>query len=308
MSNYNNQSRTVVHQSANSYKKGAIQSESNDVFSTQDNLRELQRLEFDLLRKIDAICTRNNLQYFLAEGTLLGAIRHGGFIPWDDDVDVCMPREDFNRFIAIASSELPDGYICDNQNDTGIWGTLRISDTNHRIIRTLHGKDLHLFVSVDVFPLDGFPKSKLSQKVHWLGIFFRYCVFRSTKIEQIDKEKKRGFLLQLAIKLATLIPFGKLFNEQKALRSLTEALEKYSFSDSDMTIHFYSEYGKKSFAVPKTVMPKSFFGDGRFATFESEKLSIPSEAEKILEREYGDYMTLPPVQERTAKHRIKLIM
>lgn len=275
--------------------------------AAQNDLRELQLFEYDILKNFVAICTRNRLQYFLAEGTLLGAVRHHGFIPWDDDVDVCMPRGDFEKFTEIAPSEIPDGYTCCLQNDTGIWGTLRIADTNHKICRKLNEQELELFVSVDVFPLDGFPKNSFEQKFHWLSIFFQYCMFRYARIERIDRKKKRGLCSRLAIMLASAIPVGKLLDEQTELRHLTDVLKKYSFSNSEAVINFYSEYGKKTVAVPKTVMPKSFFGDGKVTMFESEEFCIPSMAEKILEKEYGDYMTPPPLEERKAKHSIKLI-
>ena len=286
----------------------STQTETNCETTAQDNLRELQMLEFDVLKKITSICIQNHLQYFLAEGTLLGAIRHGGFIPWDDDVDVCMPRGDFKKFAEIAVNEMTDGYTCCLQNDTGgVWGTLRVSDTNHKIYRTLHGQEFHLFVSVDIFPIDGFPKSKILQKVHWMDILLRYCLFRSIHIERINEKKKRGLIFQLAINLATLIPFGKMLDEQKTLQYLTDALEKYTFSNSEMTINFYSEYNKKSLAVPKIIIPKSYFGDGRSAVFERESFFVPCEAEKVLAREYGDYMILPPREQRKPKHSILLI-
>ncbi len=271
------------------------------------NIRKLQLLELNVLKEVVSLCDRHNLIYYLSEGTLLGAVRHKGFIPWDDDVDICMPREDYEKFVEIASSEIPAGFTCYSQNDTGIWGTLRIADTNHKIIRVLCEQELRLFVSVDIFPIDGFPKSKFRRKVHWLNVVFSYWLFRAIQIEQVDRRKKRGFFLRTAIKLATLVPFGKLVSEQKALQRLTNKLRKYTFSDSETVINFYSEYSKKALTVPKTVMPKDYFGGGRLALFEGEQLCIPSKAEKVLEMEYGDYMTPPPVEERKAKHSTKLI-
>ena len=273
----------------------------------RDELRSLQLLELNVLKTIISICDKNNFQYFLAEGTLLGAVRHNGFIPWDDDVDVCMPREDYEKFIEIASKELPSGYTSCQQNDTGVWGTLRVSDTNHEIIRTLDGQELHLFVSVDIFPLDGFPNDKLKQWLHWINIMRKYCLFRAAQVDRLDKNKKRGFFLRIAIKLSALIPIGKLINEKKALQRLTDTLKKYSFSAYDAAISFYSEYTGKSLKTPSTVMPKSYWKYGRSAQFEGEQFSIPNEAEKILANEYGDYMTPPPLKERTAKHSMKLI-
>ena len=273
----------------------------------QNELRALQSLEWNVLKIIVNICNKNNLQYFLAEGTLLGAIRHQGFIPWDDDVDVCMPREDFSKFVAIASGELPDGYVSRLQNDTGVWGTLRVSDTNHEIRRILDEQELHLFVSVDIFPVDGFPNGKFQQRLHWINVMLRYCLFRAAQVDRVDKRKKHGFFLRCAIKLATLIPVGKLVNEETALRRLTDTLKKYAFSNSDAVMSFYSEYSKRGVRVPSTVMPKTYFGYGRSALFEGEPFSVPTEAEKVLFKEYGDYMVLPPLEERRAKHSMTLI-
>ena len=104
-----------------------------------------------------------------------------------------------------------------------------------------------------------------------------------------------------------MIPIGKLINEKKALQHLTDTLKKYTYFDSDVVINFFSEYSKKSITIPSTVMPKNYFGNGRSTLFEGRQFSIPNEAEKVLSKEYGDYMTLPPLEERKAKHRIRLI-
>lgn len=271
------------------------------------DIRKLQLIELNILKEVASLCDKHHLTYYLSEGTLLGAIRHGGFIPWDDDVDVCMPREDYETFIKIAPNEMPDGYTSCQENDTGIWGTLRVSDTNHKIRRILNEEELHLFVSVDIFPIDGLPSGKLQQQFHWINVMLRYCLFRAAKVDRIDKRKKHSFFFQAAVKIAALLPMGKLVDEKKALQRLTDTLKKYSFSNSDAVMNFYSEYSKKGIRVPSTVMPKPCFGHGRGALFEGEHFIVPTEAEKVLEREYGDYMTPPPVDERKPKHQITLV-
>ena len=274
---------------------------------SETNLRKLQLLELNILRNVVSICDAHELKYYLAEGTLLGAVRHKGFIPWDDDIDICMPREDFEKLSCIAKSELPKGYSCDFCHDTDIWGTMRISDKNHKIHRELDGKKLNLFVSIDVFPLDGFPKGKFRRKMHWLRLLFRFAVFKSTQVEQIDRISNRSIFFRIAITFAAHVPIWRLLDKQKELQRLTNALKSYSYSTSEEVINFYSEYCKRaSFAIPDIVISKRNYGDGKVTLFENECFTIPKEACKVLEIEYGDYMLLPPLEEREPKHNITL--
>lgn len=272
----------------------------------EDNLRELQLLELGILKKVVFICNAYGLKYYLAEGTLLGAVRHNGFIPWDDDLDMCMPREDFEKFASIAQKELLECYTCKFCHDTDIWGTMRISNENHKICREMDGKELSLYVSIDIFPLDGFPKGQLRGRLHWMRCLYQFAIFKFAQFEQLNKNKRRGMFPRLVIKFAAHVPFWKLFDKQKGLRRLTNVLKACPYSDSEKAINFYSEYTRKTIAMPKTIMPKNFWGDGKSILFEDEHFLIPSKADKVLRQEYGDYMEFPPIEERKAKHNLIL--
>lgn len=273
---------------------------------SKDSLRELQILEFDILKKVVSICKAYHLKYYLAEGTLLGAVRHNGFIPWDDDIDICMPREDFEKFANIAINELPLNYICKFRHDTDIWGTMRISNKSHKICREMNDRKLKLFVSIDIFPIDGFPKNKIKQKLHWIRLLFRFAMFKFTQFDQIDMKKERSLLSYLVIVFAAWFPVWKLFDKRTELQKLTTALKAYPYSSSENVINFFSEYSKKDIGLPQNIMDKKLFGEGKLSLFENEYLIIPKDAEKVLEKEYGDYMLLPPLQERQPKHNITL--
>ena len=130
--------------------------------------------ELDILDAIDRICRRNNLKYSLAYGTLLGAVRHGGFIPWDDDIDIIMPREDYNIFLNAWEKEHPDEYILQNKY------TEKNFTQNFSKIRKYHSTFLHSYeeakkgyhtgIFVDVFPGDKIPTSALARKIQFANI------------------------------------------------------------------------------------------------------------------------------------------
>lgn len=130
----------------------------------QDSLQRLQAIERDIVAVIDKICRENDIEYFIDGGTCLGAVRHGGFIPWDDDVDLGMPKADYDRFCAIAPEQLPEGYSLHDSRNTrgfsGLWAKVfkdgtRFIDDNSREAGCEQG------VFVDIFPycqLDADPK------------------------------------------------------------------------------------------------------------------------------------------------------
>lgn len=122
----------------------------------KDILRKLQLTQLEILVEIDRICKKHGIVYHLYAGTLLGAVRHGGFIPWDDDIDVCMIRSEYNRFLAIAINELRDEFMLDNYENSFFLNITKIRLKGTFLIEpaTLHEKGLNYGIFVDVFPLD----------------------------------------------------------------------------------------------------------------------------------------------------------
>ncbi len=272
------------------------------MFSENNNLRNIQKCSLEILKVVATICKKRNTRYFLAEGTLLGGVRHNGFIPWDDDVDICMPREDFESFAGYINEELPPRFSAKHCTEMlDVWGTLRITDETHTLMRNYNGHDIYFKTSIDVFPIDGMPENRLLQHLHILHIYLRYVPLRLSQIESWDLMKHRPLVIQLIRKGILFLSIQKLIDERKALLQLTKVLTLYPYDKSTVVFSFYSEYRKK------TIVPKICYGIGRDIIFENTHLCAPFDSERILTQEYGNYQVLPPENMRHSKHGLTFI-
>ena len=141
----------------------------------QSDLRKLQLNELQIMDCFTEICRKNGLQYFLLGGTFLGAVRHKGFIPWDDDIDVGMPREDYERFYELVDEALPENYVYRNfkkGNETTIYFS-RIEDTSFIIEDNSANIKRTRYAWIDIFPLDGMPDNKLIRNIHKFVLLYR---------------------------------------------------------------------------------------------------------------------------------------
>ena len=133
-------------------------------------LREIQLFELQMLKNVVKVCDDNNITYILSSGTLLGAVRHGGFIPWDDDIDIYMPLSDYKKFLKIAQRELGEKYFVQNyktdKNYSEMWTQIRANGTTSMPVKA-YKFDIHYGMCMDIFPAVGVsdaPKKKLKQK------------------------------------------------------------------------------------------------------------------------------------------------
>lgn len=130
-------------------------------------MNDLQKVEFDIFLEFDFVCRKLNLNYFLVSGTALGAVRHGGIIPWDDDLDVAMFRDDYNKFMELAPRMLPNKLFLQNyktdKNYPFVFAKLRNKQTAF-IETALRNFDMNHGIYIDIFPLDGYPEKKCEQK------------------------------------------------------------------------------------------------------------------------------------------------
>lgn len=258
--------------------------------------KELQKVEKKLFLEFIKICEENQLTWFVLGGTVLGAVRHKGFIPWDDDIDVAMPREDYERFLNIAQEELPSNMFLQtyktDENYPHIFAKIRKSDTTFietsvSLINMNHG------VYLDVFPLDGYPKSKVSQKIFHL----KEKILKIAISEVFKDEKGSGISVKKILKntIAKTIPC------RNAVKKLDSLYKKYSYNDSKKVANFGGAWGKKE------IMAKEIFGNGIQGEFEGNKVILPEKTHEYLTLLYGDYMILPPLEKRISHHHCTII-
>ena len=264
-------------------------------------LKLLQGIELENLRMLMEICEKNHLRYYLIGGSLLGAMRHKGFIPWDDDIDVGLPRPDYNRFVQIAKDYLPahmDVKTMTSDPNYKCYFTRLIN--NKKKIYWDHGQYTAVIgVWMDVFPLDGLPGNPLLRKLQVFRVKLNKALYKFTQIDYVTTNRtNRPLSERVLIRFAQLTRIGKLMNADKRLKKLDRALQRYDYDTSAYAWNFSGCYGKRE------IVPHIQLGGSRTTEFEGMQASIPEAAEDYLTSIYGDYMTLPPEDQRKS-HEVR---
>ena len=274
------------------------------IYMGKIDLRMLQNVELDILHHVTEICDRNSIKYFLMDGTLLGAIRHKGFIPWDDDVDIAVSRPDFEKFLKIAQKELPDCYKLRNYKISAGYEKLVTRVVNENVILyhdSYSGGEQAQPAWIDVFPLDGMPNNKIKFQIHkyrflWTRLLYHYSCFE-TGVNLSRKD--RSAIQKLLIVFGKTFKVGRNLNTSKLLDLMESELKSNDYNNSELIVNAYSSY------MFKETYKKGWFEKSIRVPFEGYEMSVPADYEKILTHLYGDYMTPPKNPE--VKHSITKI-
>jgi len=251
-------------------------------------LHELQRVELTLLREFIRVCNAHGLRYYVAYGTLLGAVRHFGFIPWDDDIDVTMPRDDYNRFAEICAFDLPLGFkwqsYATEEHYPHWFGKLIKTDTvfRHALTERLSYQQS---VYVDVFPLDGIPNRRWEALLQ--RVLFRICRLR------IGVDVKRTPAKRLLVQAARILP------RRRAI-SLIEAMgRRFPIGKSRRWVCVGGPYSHR-----QQSFPSRWFDAGAAQRFQDLTVVGPVAWHEYLTQLYSDYMTPPPPPNRMTDHQV----
>lgn len=254
-----------------------------------------KRIPFEILLYVADFCEKNGIRYSLAYGTLLGAIRHKGFIPWDDDVDIIMPRKDFERFRTLYHS---DKYIFSDiqLNSKHPTGMAKVYDTNTVFIgRGKTKRSYGLFI--DVFTVDNFP-ADISEKNIWLKKIQRLILINRLKNTNFSgvfvSRKKLGLLDYVKRFLIRITPLPMNYIRKK-IKDVAMMYDDHNTGVVGITM---------SVDNPKDVYPSDLFEDYIDVSFEGHTFKAIRQYDKWLSVCYGDYMQLPPIEQRTGKHHI----
>lgn len=272
-----------------------------------EELRRLQLAELDILKETLKLAEAHQLTYYMLGGTLLGAVRHQGFIPWDDDIDIGMPRPDYERFLQAAERELKPPYQLHTlQTGTGEYSYYyaRVENRELKLRRTVAIKESEIPVWIDVFPLDGVPeegekRERWIKKCKFWDAMYKASQFSYLGISESIK-KKRSLPKRAARQLFLHLKLEKLISTRQAWEGLDRALKENKFEESDTLINFCGYWGLKE------MFPKTVYGKGKLYPFEGMMLNGPEDFDTVLKQMYGDYMT-PPQPEQRAHHYIKLL-
>ena len=257
--------------------------------------RQLQLKSLEILKYFQKICRENNLRYWGGGGTCIGALRHQGFIPWDDDIDIFMPRPDYERLYKIWDqvADTQRYALCrTDQNQNNHQTDMQLVDLNTTFInRHSVNEDIKHGVSVDIMPFEGCPKSRIKQAMQIYHSII-YSVYNVQRLPDHQGKFLRG-MTKLAL---ALVPDS---DKRYALWKKHEKLmAKYDFYASEIVKETITSFRALFFNYPQ-----SYF-ETKEVPFEDITIAIPVGAHEYMTRIFGDYMSWPPEEQRVVKHDV----
>lgn len=258
--------------------------------SDQKHIRQLWQTEQEILSVIHEVCSAYNLRYTLAYGTLICAIRHGGFIPWDDDIDIIMPREDYEKLLSVWNDVAPTGYILQNirtnSDYTNTFTKIRKDHTTFLQDETERDKSYHKGIFVDIFPADRVAPGKLGRTVQYIACAVNLLFTRG-------HASGSGGMVGMV---------------ERLLLSLPKAVRPVLRNAAERCIRSWNGNKNLQWYVPCTIEDTKYyfcadmFLNMKMIAFCSKKYLCVADPDAFLRAYYGDYMKLPPEEERVWKH------
>ena len=256
----------------------------------QNVIKQVWETQMEILDVIDKVCSANGLRYCLAYGTLLGAVRHGGFIPWDDDIDLMMPREDYEKLLQIWQDQAPEGYLLQNKRRdpdfTQNFTKIRKDHTTFLQEDWERTRAYHKGIFVDIFPGDRVAPQGIQRRI-------QFCFDRLNLLYSRGFPAKTDGLDGMVQRLLLRIPE----KYHSPLQQKAERLAGHWNQNSGRPLYFPSTLGAASIYYPADT-----FENLEWIPFQGKSYPAPGNRNQILKLEYGDYMRLPPPEERVWKH------
>ena len=251
---------------------------------------ESKRLQLEILDGIDRYCRERGLRYSLAYGTMIGAVRHQGFIPWDDDIDLMMPRPDYDRFRKEFKAE--GFYVVDlAERDDCVETFVKVCKSGTVMVDKNFGRELW-GVNVDVFPIDGAPSENLAEHYDSLNRIREKCFQLCPYYKSVRKGRFPLMLKYFLKRLRYFYPGS--FRSLK--RKLVDGQKAIPYETSEIVGIYYASEKTRPF------LPKRVYDEIGTILFEGREYAAPKDYDTYLTSLYGDYMQLPPVEKRVSHH------
>ncbi|HYG05375.1 MAG TPA: LicD family protein [Stenotrophomonas sp.] len=260
-------------------------------------LRDVQQRALAVLEALAGFCDRHGLRYYLVGGTLLGALRHEGFIPWDDDIDIALPRADYQRLLALADS-LPRGLraIHPSRDADTPYPFLVVRDARSRLVID-YARPFDRGIGVDVFPIDAVPAPGPRRDV----LFKAIALMRAWTMNKQQGYYPHRVAASRQLRFLLLSLASQLCPSTKIYRLYERLVARGDVACSPYVGNLYGLYGRRE------VVQAEVFGEGGWVRFEGIRFRAPVQAERYLESVYGDFRHLPPPAQRRSGHRIRAV-
>lgn len=259
------------------------------------SLEEIKKIQIDILDSVSEYCESKGISYFLTYGTLIGSIRHKGYIPWDDDIDLAMPRPDFERFIREFNSLSSDYKVFSTAQDKDYpYPFAKVAYERSVIIEEENESFKNVGINIDIFPIDGLPQSQEEQDKLFKRI---QSVKRILNMRNLPPKEGRAFYKNLALKSL------KIINYRPLVKKISDIAQENIYGESDYVGMIAWSGASKIPTVSKDLFENYIMGD-----FEGKKYRIPVGYHDFLTTTYGDYMQLPPEEERVPHHHVKAFL
>ena len=270
-----------------------------EIIVKNEKLSAIQSHIMDMMPVLVDICEKENIRYYMIGGTLLGAVRHKGFIPWDDDADIGMERDDYEKFLKVCEKYLPDHMklrtYWDDSYHHFYW--VRIVDTRYHIKRMGSVRERQEELWIDIFPLDGMPSGKVAFMLHKWRLQASRLLYHLSCFEKVNIQRPgRPLVHRIIIRFLFVSRLWKLFasiDTKKSLNRIDKLLKKYPVEKTG----YVMDYMGSTKGFPP-VFPLDKFREPLCYQFEDLQFMGPADADYYLTKIYHDYMKLPAEHER----------
>ena len=270
-------------------------------------LNALQKVDLEILREVVSICVGHDLSYYALGGTLLGAVRHQGFIPWDDDIDIAMPRPDYDVLLKVCELELPDQYVVQNYrtmpDDPAPTYMTRVGRVGTLVSYGVANEAKEMPIWIDVFPLDAMPTNKVLRTYQKYRLLYQRLKFQFSTYETNAHQHKpnRPMHEKALMRFREVTKLGSNWNPAEMLAETERVARRFDYESEDYFVNLFGAYKFRE------MFPKSWFGGGLELPFEDGTIRCPVEYDKVLTQMYGDYMQLPREEDRDLHHCITVL-